>query len=191
VWNLPNRHPVFCGLAAHPAALALVKATIGWPALLSNISANITGPGGGEMMLHADQLYMPQPWSGVQGINVLWCLDDFTDENGGTRVVPGSHTLNRAPTGDDNAVETVAIEAPAGSMVAVDGRVWHKTGNNHTVDQRRAGVFAWYTIPIYRPQENWFLSLDDDVVDGASDEVLVLLGYKALGLGLVNGASPR
>jgi ectoine hydroxylase-related dioxygenase (phytanoyl-CoA dioxygenase family) len=92
---------------------------------------------------------------------------------------------------DDQGADTVAIEAPAGSMVAMEGRVWHKTGNNRTVDQRRAGVFAWYTIPIYRPQENWFLALDDDVVDSASDDLLVLFGYKAFGLGLVNGASPR
>ena len=191
VWNLPNRHPVFCALAEHPAALALVKRTLGWPALLSNISANITGPGGGEMVLHADQLYMPQPWSGVQGINVLWCLDDFTDENGATRFVPHSHEHNRAPMSDDQGADTVAIEAPAGSMVAMEGRVWHKTGNNRTVDEHRAGVFAWYTIPIYRPQENWFLALDDDVVDSASDDLLVLFGYKAFGLGLVNGASPR
>ena len=76
-------------------------------------------------------------------------------------------------------------------MVAVDGRVWHKTGNNRTADERRAGVFAWYTIPIYRAQENWFLALDDEVVERASDDLLVLLGYKAMGLGLVNGASPR
>ena len=191
VWNLPNRHPVFCAIAEHPVALSLVRTTIGWPALLSNISANITGPGGGEMVLHADQLYMPQPWSGVQGVNVLTCLDDFTEENGGTRVVPGSHELNRTPSGDDNAVDTIAIEAPAGSMVAVDGRIWHKTGNNRTAGARRAGVFAWYTIPIYRAQENWFLALDEHVVEHASDDLLVLLGYKAMGLGLVNGASPR
>jgi ectoine hydroxylase-related dioxygenase (phytanoyl-CoA dioxygenase family) len=191
VWNLPNRHPVFCALAEHPAALALVRGTLGWPALLSNISANITAPGGGEMVLHADQLYMPQPWSGIQGINVLWCLDDFTDENGATRYVPGSHERNRAPTADDQGADTVPIEAPAGSMVAMEGRVWHKTGNNRTADRRRAGVFAWYTTPIYRPQENWFLALDDQVVDTASDDLLVLLGYRAIGLGLVNGASPR
>ena len=191
VWNLPNRHPVFCALAEHPAALALVKGAIGWPALLSNISANITGPGGGEMVLHADQLYMPQPWSGVQGINVMWCLDDFTDENGATRYVPGSHRQNRTPGADDHTAETVAIEAPAGSMVAMEGRVWHKTGNNRTADQRRAGVFAWYTTPIYRAQENWFLALDAEVVEHASDDLLVLFGYKAFGLGLVNGASPR
>lgn len=191
VWNLPNRDPIFCALAEHPLALEVVRGVLGWPALLSNISANITGPGGGEMVLHADQLYMPEPWGGIQGVNVLWCLDDFTDENGGTRYVPGSHRHNRAPSGDDHALDTVAIEAPAGSMVVMEGRVWHKTGNNRTADARRAGVFAWYTTPIYRAQENWFLALDADVVDAASDDLLVLFGFKAMGLGLVNGASPR
>jgi len=51
-------------------------------------------------------------------------------------------------------------------------------------------VFAWYTKPIYRTQENWFLSLRPEVRQFASDDMLVLLGYRTAGLGLVNGASP-
>jgi len=190
VWALPSRDPVFCDLVEHPSALTLVRAMIGWPALLSNISANITGPGGGEMVLHADQLYMPQPWSGVQGLNVTWCIDDFTADNGATRVVPGSHRLNRPPTGDERTADCVALEAPAGTMIAFEGRVWHRTGNNSTVDQRRAGIFAWYTPPIYRTQENWFLSLDPAIRRYASDELLWLFGFKATGLGMVRGESP-
>ena len=69
-------------------------------------------------------------------------------------------------------------------------RVWHKTGVNRTASESRAGVFAWYTKPIYRAQENWFLSLRPEIRQFASDEMLVLLGYKTEGLGLVNGASP-
>ena len=72
----------------------------------------------------------------------------------------------------------------------LDSRVWHKTGDNCTADRRRAGVFAWYTRPIYRQQENWFLSLDPSVRQFASDQMLTLLGWKTTGLGLVNGASP-
>jgi ectoine hydroxylase-related dioxygenase (phytanoyl-CoA dioxygenase family) len=192
VWALPSRDPVFCDLVEHPAALALVKAVLGWPALCSNISANITGPGGGEMVLHADQLYMPQPWSGAQGLNVVWCVDDFTEDTGATRIVPGSHRLNRTPTEDEAAsAATVPLEAPAGTMIAFEGRVWHRTGNNITADRRRAGIFAWYTGPIYRPQGNWFLLLDPMTVRYASDDLLWLFGYRAHGLGLVNGESPR
>ena len=191
VWNVLSRDPVFEDMAFHPLALDYVKAVLGWPALLGNISANITGPGGGEMVLHADQIFVPEPWaSAPQGMNVAWCLDDFTEANGATRFVPGSHKLNRAPRAEDRQAETAPMVASAGSAVVFESRVWHKTGHNRTADEQRAGVFAWYTKPIYRAQENWFLSLRPEVRQFASDEALVLLGYKAEGLGLVNGVSP-
>ena len=191
VWNVLSRDPVFEDLAFHRIAVDYVKAVLGWPALLGNISANITGPGGGEMVLHADQIFVPEPWSSEpQGLNVAWCLDDFTEANGATRFVPGSHRLNRAPTPDDAQTATAPMEAPAGSAVVFESRVWHKTGHNHTAAERRAGVFSWYTRPIYRTQENWFLSLRPEIRQFASEEMLVLLGYRTVGLGLVNGASP-
>ena len=191
VWNLLSRDPVFADLVEDPLALGLVKATIGWPALLGSISANITGPGGGEMVLHADQIFVPEPWPAQpQGVNVAWCIDDFTDENGASRIVPGSHRLNRKPAADEAAKDSVALEAPAGSIIVMESRVWHKTGNNRTQAQRRAGIFAWYTRPIYRQQENWFLSLDPIIRQFGSDTLLTLLGYKTEGLGLVYGASP-
>lgn len=191
VWNVLSRDPVFEDMAAHPLALDYVRGVLGWPALLGNISANITGPGGGEMILHADQIFVPEPWPQVpQGLNVAWCLDDFTEANGATRFAPGSHRLNRAPLADEAEIDTIPIEAPAGSILVFESRVWHKTGFNRTADERRAGVFAWYTKPIYRQQENWYLSLRPEVRQFASDEMLVLLGYRTTGLGLVNGASP-
>ena len=190
VWNVLNRDPLFEDVAFHPLAVDYVKAVLGWPALLGNLSANITGPGGGEMLLHADQIFVPEPWSEEpQGLNVAWCLDDFTEANGATRFVPGSHKLNRAPLAGEGT-DTVPMEAPAGSIVVFESRVWHQTGNNRTPDQQRAGVFAWYTKPIYRAQENWFLSLKPEIRQFASDDALVLLGYRAEGLGLVNGKSP-
>ena len=191
VWNVLSRDPAFEDLAFHRIAVDYVKAVLGWPALLGNISANVTGPGGGEMVLHADQIFVPEPWSSEpQGLNVAWCLDDFTEANGATRFVPGSHKLNRAPRPDDAQTPTAPMEAPAGSAVVFESRVWHKTGHNRTAAERRAGVFAWYTKPIYRTQENWFLSLRPEVRQFASEEALVLLGYKTVGLGLVNGSSP-
>jgi ectoine hydroxylase-related dioxygenase (phytanoyl-CoA dioxygenase family) len=191
VWNVLSRDPLFEDLAFHPLAIAFVKHILGWPALLGNLSANITGPGGGEMILHADQIFVPEPWSSApQGMNVAWCLDDFTERNGATRFAPGSHHLNRAPQPGEADAETLAIEAPAGAIAVFESRIWHKTGNNRTTDQTRAGVFAWYTKPIYRPQENWFLSLKPEVRQFANDDALTLLGYKSEGLGLVHGASP-
>jgi ectoine hydroxylase-related dioxygenase (phytanoyl-CoA dioxygenase family) len=191
VWNLLTRDAVFATMVEHPSALALVRHLIGWPALLSNISGNIAGPGTSIGVLHADQIFVPEPWpEQPQGINVAWCLDDFTAANGGTRVAPGSHRLSHLPSTDDD-LELVPLEAPAGTMFAFDSRVWHQTGLNTTGDQTRAGVFAFYTTPIYRTQENWFLTLDEEFLNTASDELLTLLAYKSTGFGLAYGRSPR
>ncbi|MFL5284651.1 MAG: phytanoyl-CoA dioxygenase family protein [Rhodopila sp.] len=187
VWGLLSRDPVFSDLAEHPFALQAVKALLGWPVLLSNISANITGPGG-EMMLHADQGFAPQPWGGIQGVNIAWAIDDFTDENGATRIVPGSHRLNRTPAIGEGD-HTMALEAPAGSMIIMEGRVWHRTGFNRTRDKHRGAIFAFYTLPIYMPQENWFLSLNPAIRHYASDTMLQLLGFKAARFGRFYGTS--
>ena len=80
--------------------------------------------------------------------------------------------------------------APAGTMGVMDSRIWHRTGINRTADERRAAIFSWNTTRIYRTQENWFLSLNPAVRQFASDDMLVLLGYRTEGLGLVNGKSP-
>lgn len=191
VWNVLSRDPVFVNLVEHPAALRLVKKTIGWPALLGNLSANITLPGSESGMVHADQIFVPEPWpQRPQGINVSWLLDDFTTSNGATEVVPMSHLQNRSPRSDETP-QSVPIIAPAGTMVAFDSRVWHRTGPNRTTDHNRAALFAWYSRPIYRTQENWFLSLSPWVLDRASDDLLTLLAWKSEGFGLVNGRSPR
>ena len=190
VANVLSRDPVFEDLAFHPLAIDLLREVVGWPALLSNLSANITGPGGGEMVLHADQLFVPEPWPvRPQGMNIGWCLDDFTEANGATRVIPGSHRLNRMPQGDETTLDGVPVVAQAGSMFVFESRLWHKTGNNVTEAETRAGVFAWYSSSIYRSQENWFLSLRPEIRQFANEEMLVLLGYKAFGFGVVNGVS--
>ena len=89
------------------------------------------------MHLHADQYYVPQPWTAPFAVNVAWLLDDFTDENGATRVIPGSH---RALPDFSEPIETVPVEGPAGSIMVMDGRLWHQTGENRTSSVHRAGV---------------------------------------------------
>ncbi len=191
VWNVLSRDPVFVTLVEHPTALRLVRATLGWPVLLGNLSANIALPGSEGGRLHADQIFVPEPWpTQPQGCNVSWLLDDFTLDNGATEVVPMSHLKNRMPVSGDQ-IDGVPIIAPAGTMVVFDSRVWHRTGSNRTTETSRAALFAWYSRPIYRTQENWFLSLSPWVLEGASEELLTLLAWKSEGFGLVNGQSPR
>jgi ectoine hydroxylase-related dioxygenase (phytanoyl-CoA dioxygenase family) len=189
IWNLISRDPLFCRLVEHPLALAFVSETIGWPALLSGSSANIVNRHGADEALHADQTYMPEPWAAPHGINAAWCLDAFTAENGATLIAPGSHLLNRSHRTGEAMPDMVPIEAPAGAMVVIDGRCWHRTGRNQT-DVSRAGIFNWYTLPIYLPQENWFLSLNPAIRQFGSETLLTLLGFRPQIVGRVNGLQP-
>ena len=191
VWNILNRGEVFADLVQRSVVIELITEFLGWPALLGNISANIAKPANEGGAWHQDQLSVPKPWPDKpQGLNCAWLLDDFTSDNGATEVVPGSHHLGEGEETKLLDGEVVPIIAPAGSHVIFESRVWQRTGVNRSASPR-AALFAWYTTPIYRTQENWFLSLDRKVVESASDELLTLLAYKSQGLGLVYGQSPQ
>jgi len=186
IWNLPSRDPAFCDLAEHRVAMHFVKKVLGWPAILSSMSANVTSGGGASMVLHADQGYMPPPWTRAHGINVGWCVDEFTAENGATCYVPGSHHNTGEGMDRDLSGKLVPIEAPAGSAIIMDGRLLHTNGVNRN-GVRRAGIFSWYTLPIYLPQENWFLSLNPAVRQFGSETLLTLLGFRPQVMGRING----
>ncbi len=186
VWNLPSRDPLFCDLVEHPVAIELVKEVLGWPALLSSMAANITGYGGSRMMLHVDQGYLPKPWAQPWVLNIGWCVDDFTEENGATLYAPGSHLFNGDVPGGAQALPLVPAEAPAGSIIVMDGRLWHSSGDNRT-HNRRAGIFSVYTLPVLLPQENHFLSLDPAIRQFGSETLQTLFGFRPQVLGRVNG----
>lgn len=181
VFMLFNHDPVFIDLIDHPVASAFVRQSLGENYLISNFSANITAPGSGPMVLHADQQFATPPWPDQPlGLNVGWLLDDFTEEVGATRYVPGSHRIGHAPSPAEAAVaETVAIEAPAGSVMVMDGRLWHCTGSNDSKDKERAALFGFYVLPWIRPQINWNIALDPELQQTVSEEFATRLGLNS------------
>ncbi|MCC8243007.1 phytanoyl-CoA dioxygenase family protein [Saccharothrix luteola] len=186
---LLNHGPEFVALAEHPTALALTEQLLGPHHLLSSITAHVTLPGNTAQSVHADQQYIPEPWSYAMGTQACWLLDDFTEANGGTVILPGSHLAGRAPTKEEvTAATTVSITATAGSLLVLDGRVWHRAGVNTTPDTIRRGIFAHYCSPFIRQQENFFRSLRPEVRSGLSPTMRRLLGYDIWeGLGTVDG----
>ncbi len=197
VFGLLNKGTEFIALAEHPIALALMGALLDPAFLLSSLTANITGPGGWPMYLHYDQHYVPQPWPPSPLVaNVIWMLDDFTEANGATRFVPGSHrqdhsswTLEHLASAN---LETTAICGRAGSMVCLEGRVLHQTGANRTANELRHGVIAYYCQPWIRQQENASLSIRPDVWPTLSPTMRGLVGLKMYeGLGCVSGPTQR
>jgi ectoine hydroxylase-related dioxygenase (phytanoyl-CoA dioxygenase family) len=182
VWSLLNKGAAFAELAENEVALALAEHLLGEHPLLSNLSANIAGPGGEPMAMHWDQDFVPRPWPYPLMAHVIWMLDDFTPENGATLVVPGSHRLDGPPD-----AEPIPATGPAGTAFCLDARTWHGTGANRT-SERRHGILAYYCRLFVRQQENYFLSLDRTVLESATPRLRELLGFTQVNyVGMVDG----
>jgi ectoine hydroxylase-related dioxygenase (phytanoyl-CoA dioxygenase family) len=178
LWMLPGKGAVFLELLQHPLIEEAMTHLLGRSFLLSSLTANIAGRGGDEMFLHSDQGYISFHTPKPVVANIMWMVTDFTEDNGATRLVPGSHLRDDdiregLPTG----TRSVAATAPAGSALVFDGRIWHGTGKNVT-DEQRVGVLSYHCRPWIRQQENHFLAMPDDVVASCRPELLARLGWK-------------
>jgi len=176
--------------ATDPLVLGVLDHVLGHYQLSAPTGIAI-GPGEVAQVLHHDDaIYpIPRPHDEVV-VNTMWALDDFTEANGATRLVPGSHRwVGRAPTPD---TPTVAAEMPAGSVLFYLGSVWHGGGANRT-GTPRLGVVLEYAASWVRPQENHFLGVPADVVRSLPGRLQELLGYNIRPpfMGYVDGRHPR
>lgn len=193
-FDLPSADPVFIELLRRPDALAAVEDVLApHGVLVSNFTGNNALPGSGSMNLHSDQaLVVPSPWLTPWAANVIWCLDDVYDANGATRYLPGSHRFQSHEDVPAGAMEqTVAFEAPAGSFIVMEGRMWHTSGRNVTKDQQRRMLFAYYSADFVRPQANWALSLPAELQSGLDTQMRELFGLGPMANRRIGGELTR
>jgi ectoine hydroxylase-related dioxygenase (phytanoyl-CoA dioxygenase family) len=145
--DLVNKDPMFDVCFTDPRLLASVGHVL--PDFkLSSLNFRAAQPGSGLQELHAEG----GPVTGLdqfQVCNSLWLVDDFTTENGATRVVPGSHRAGKAPgdvMSDRRAThpDEVLVTAPAGTVVVFNSHLWHGGTVNRTSRSRRA-MHAYFT----------------------------------------------
>jgi ectoine hydroxylase-related dioxygenase (phytanoyl-CoA dioxygenase family) len=105
----------------------------------------------------------------------MWAITDFTEENGATRLIPGSHLRDHSPTYGQE-YESIPAEMAKGSVLVWHGSLWHGGGANHS-DRRRVGVAMNYCAGYIRQQENQQLGVPADVVRGFSPRLQQLVGY--------------
>ena len=173
VFNLLELHATFRELILHAEAVALVQALLGEHYRISNFTANIALPGSRSMAMHSDQAFVaPAPWLTPWSMNIIWCLDDVHEGNGATRYIPDSHRCQTvADLPADPYEASRPFEAPRGSIIAMDGRVWHTSGANTTTAEERALLFGYYSLDFVRPQVNWNAILSPATQAQVSEEL--------------------
>ncbi len=136
------------------------------------------GPGEGAQPLHRDHwaLLWRYPDYGRQvRLQIMVAVSDFTDENGATQVVPGSHTWSEGRVADPSEAVPAAMEA--GSALLFLGSTHHGGGTNRTADQYRTGLTTGLDSAAVRQEENMYLALGPEVVKSYPEQVQRLLGW--------------
>jgi ectoine hydroxylase-related dioxygenase (phytanoyl-CoA dioxygenase family) len=191
VYALFAKTRTFDQAAIHPLLLDVLDQVLGHYQLSAPVGIRI-GPGEQAQILHRDDAIYPVPEPHPPlVVNTMWPLDDFTEANGATRFVPGSHRWapGRVPAADD---EIRSATMTPGSAMFYLGSLWHGGGANQT-GQPRLGVILEYAAAWLRPQENHCLAVPREVVRGLPQRLQELLGYNIYPpfVGYVNGSHPR
>jgi ectoine hydroxylase-related dioxygenase (phytanoyl-CoA dioxygenase family) len=190
IYNLFGKTRGWDELAIDPLLLGALDHVLGHYQLSGPVGIDI-GPGETAQGLHQDDVVYPLPWPhDPVVVNTMWALDDFTEDNGATLVVPGSQRRSAAERPDDR--DAVKATMPAGSVMFYVGTVWHGGGANHTTE-RRLGVILEYCAAWLRAQESHTISVPPDVVRTLDPRLQELLGYNIYPpfLGYVDGRHPR
>lgn len=188
--GLVARAPASHGLVMHPlvtdaVGTVLAHATAVQLHLTQVISIESGQP---SQYIHRDQWAFDMfsfPMGFEVSCNTIWAMTDFTEANGATRVIPGSHRaedkLQFSPA------DTEPAEMTRGSMLIYTGSLYHGGGANQS-DAPRNGANITYSVGWLRQEENQYLSVPTEVARELPDDLLRMIGYApgAYALGYVD-----
>ncbi len=176
IYNLLIHGALYTQIPVHPIVLAIMHKILGDGCLVSSLSSICIGPGEVAQPIHADDQLLPLPKPHIATIaNGMWALTDFTEDNGATRIIPGSHTADHSPQ-YGAAQESIAAEMPKGSILVWHGSLWHGGGAN-TTEVRRWGIAMNYCAGWVRQQENQQLGIPLDIARDFSPALQELCGF--------------
>jgi len=189
VWALVNKGADFVACMTHePAAVQagpLIEVLLdealgsGWNHL--SFISNISFPGCHPQGLHQDQsLIAPYHFTDAPVlVNTVYILQDVNEVNGGTLIIPGSHKLQRNDDGAFGALPTaINLEAKAGTIMLMDGRVLHGGAVNRS-EKLRYIITNSVVRPWIRQQESFLLTVRPEVLASASPKFLWRAGFQA------------
>jgi phytanoyl-CoA dioxygenase PhyH len=145
-------------------------------------------PGEPAQKIHRDQwafAFFPFPKGYEVSCNTLWAMTDFTEANGATRVIPGSHRFDDRLELD--AAPNIPAEMKKGSVLLYTGSLYHGAGANRS-DHTRRGINITYSVSWLRQEENQYLAVPLETARTLPVDLLRLMGYArgAYALGYVD-----
>ena len=179
VGSLLHRGEMFEHLVQHPALMEIGDALLGDDMTLSSYGARILEPGARQMGAHIDYPYwaMRGPF-GVRPalmLQVIWMMQDFTEENGATLVVPRSQQRGTPPDGAEFAKEAIVVTGAGGSAIVSHGLLWHDTSSNRS-ERPRVSMLINYGLKVIRPMEPGIATVPREVMERATPRLRALLG---------------
>ena len=176
IYNLLALGRLYEAIPVHPEVLPVVEAVLDPGCLISSLSSISIDPGETAQPIHADDQLIPIPKPHPPTVcNTMWALTDFTEENGATRIIPGTHLADRSPNyGQD--YDSIPAEMAKGSVLVWHGSLWHGGGANRT-SERRVGVAMNYCAGYIRQQENQQLGIPPEKVRSFPPRLQELVGY--------------
>lgn len=168
----------FWRLAFNSEVLAVVNALIQGKFILNqqNGIINPSRSSYNQGAWHRDLPYQHFVATRPLALNALFCIDEFTTENGSTFVLPASHLKECFPSPTFVSGNAIQVEAPRGSFIVLDCMLYHSGGSNRSERDRRA-VNHVYTIPYLKQQ----IALPSNVnTEGISEIERQILGCNYL-----------
>jgi ectoine hydroxylase-related dioxygenase (phytanoyl-CoA dioxygenase family) len=164
-----------------PELLEVVDATVSETAILHLQNGLVlpsfstdTAPDVFQLRFHMD---FPRVLNGYpMSINVFVTIDAFTEENGGTIVVPGTHQKPDRPSDEYLQQNAVTVVCPRGSFIVFDSTLWHAAGQNRSGRDRLA-INHQFTRSYVKQQVDYVRALGDDAVLAEPPRTQQLLGW--------------
>jgi len=176
IYNLLVHGTLYERIPIHPNVLPVVEKVLDPGLLISSLSSIAIGPDEAAQMIHADDqvIGLPKPHPPII-CNTMWAITDFTEENGATRLCPGTHRSDHNPDLLQH-YDSIPAEMSKGSVLIWVGSLWHGGGANRT-DQRRVGIAMNHCAGFLRQQENQQLGIPLATVKGFPRRLQELVGY--------------
>ncbi len=176
IYNLLVHGKAFERVPVHPNVLPIVEGVLDDGCLISSLSSIAICEGETPQPIHADDQLMPIPKPHPPTVcNTMWAITDFTEENGATRIIPGSHLADASPNYGQQ-YDSIPAEMPRGSVLVWHGSLWHGGGAN-TTSERRIGIAMNYCAGYIRQQENQQLGIPREIAAGFEERLQRLCGY--------------